>query len=309
MPVELSEKDLAQYEELGYVLLEGVLSAEKLSQLRAETEAIVRQLRAETEAIVRAAAGVEAHDDIYDLEDSHQATVPRVRRIKAPYLHFPFFADLARDPDLLDPLVPILGENIRLYGSKMNMKSAGYGAPVEWHQDWAFYPHSNNDVLTACLLLDDMDADNGALQVIPGSHRGPIHDHHHDGYFCGALDAAAARIDTSKAVSCSGAAGDMLIFHARIIHGSAVNSSNRQRRLLIHELTAADAWPLTGPKGSVAEFQSWVVRGEATWDIRVEDVPVRLPYPAATHQGSIYENQKGSGRRQFDVFEDRRAAT
>lgn len=298
MPVEISEEDAAQYEELGYLLIPGVLPAEKLAELRAETG-----------KVIAAAAGLSDHDPVYDLEDSHSAAQPRVRRIKAPYLHFDYFAALARDPDLLDPLVPILGQNIRLYGAKMNMKSAGFGAPVEWHQDWAFYPHSNNDVLTACLLLDDMDEGNGALQVIPGSHKGPIFDHHHDGKFCGALDAAADDIDLSTAVSCSGKAGDMLIFHARIIHGSAVNQSNRPRSLLIHEFTAADAWPLTGPKGSVEEFQSWVVRGEASWEIRSEDVPVRLPYPVASHQGSIYENQKGSGRRQFETHEQLQAAT
>jgi phytanoyl-CoA hydroxylase len=298
MSIKLSAGDLAQFDEQGYVLVAGALSAEKLSVLRTETE-----------AVVAAAAGVGEHDEIYDLEDSHRAGVLRVRRIKAPYLHFDYFAQLARDPDILDPLVPILGKNIRLYGSKINMKSAGFGAPVEWHQDWAFYPHSNNDVLTACLLLDDMDEDNGALRVVPGSHKGPIYDHHHDGLFCGALDAAAEELDTDSAVSCCGAAGDMLVFHARCIHGSAVNRSNRQRRLLIHELTAADAWPLTGPKGSVEEFQSWVVRGEPTWNMRMEEVPVRLPYPAASHQGSIYENQKGSGRRRFDVFQEKQAAT
>ena len=40
-----------------------------------------------------------------------------------------------------------------------------------------------------------------------------------------------------------------------------------------------------------------------------EGVPVRLPYPVADHQGSIYENQKGSGRRQFETFEQKRAST
>ena len=160
MPVEISEQDLAQYEELGYLLIPGVLAAEKLAVLRRETE-----------AVIAAAAGCAGHDAVYDLEDSHSAAQPRVRRIKAPYLHFEYFAALARERDILDPLVPILGENIRLYGSKMNMKSAGFGAPVEWHQDWAFYPHSNNDVLTACLLLDDMDEGNGALRIIPGSHK------------------------------------------------------------------------------------------------------------------------------------------
>ena len=61
------------------------------------------------------------------------------------------------------------------------MKSAGYGSPVEWHQDWAFYPHTNDDVLATGIYLDDCDVDNGPLMVLPGTHRGPTFDHHADG--------------------------------------------------------------------------------------------------------------------------------
>jgi hypothetical protein len=32
-------------------------------------------------------------------------------------------------------------------------------------------------------------------------------------------------------------------------------------------------------------------------------VPVRLPLPSAVHQGSIYENQRASGRRYFMTAE------
>ena len=70
------------------------------------------------------------------------------------------------------------------------MKSAEYGSPVEWHQDWAFYPHTNQDVLAVGILLDDMDPDNGPVLVLPGSHKGPVYDHHSFGAFCGAIDIA-----------------------------------------------------------------------------------------------------------------------
>ena len=41
------------------------------------------------------------------------------------------------------------------------MKSAQYGSPVEWHQDWAFYPHTNDDILAIGVMLDDMTLENG----------------------------------------------------------------------------------------------------------------------------------------------------
>ena len=79
--------------------------------------------------------------------------------------------------------------------SKLNLKAAGYGAPVEWHQDWAFYPHTNDDLAAVGIMIDDVDHANGPLLVIPGSHKGPIFDHHADGVFCGAMDPARGEVD------------------------------------------------------------------------------------------------------------------
>lgn len=287
MAIEQTDKDF--FAEHGFIHVGPVLTAEKL-----------RALQAETDAVVQAARGVESNNEIYDLESTHTPTIPRVRRIKTPHLFFPVFEDLARDPDITDPVADLIGENIRLYGGKINIKAAGYGAPVEWHQDWAFYPHTNDDVLTVGIFLDDMDADNGPLCVMPGSHKGPIFNHHSNGAFCGALDLNESRLNFEQAVPMTGRAGDMLIFHARAIHGSEGNRSNRQRRLLIFEMTAADAWPLAGLRDGYDEFQRWVIRGEGGLVPRLEDVPVRMPYPTAVYGGSIYENQRAMDRQYFE---------
>ena len=67
------------------------------------------------------------------------------------------FGRLLRTSGVIDPVKQLIGPDLRLHGSKLNMKSAGYGAPVEWHQDWAFYPHTNEDVLAIGIMLDDVD--------------------------------------------------------------------------------------------------------------------------------------------------------
>ena len=85
------------------------------------------------------------------------------------------------------------GPDIRFDTAKLNMKSAGFGAPVEWHQDWAFYPHTNDDLAAVGVMFDDMELENGPLMIVPGSHRGPVFDHHADGVFCGAMDPAQTR--------------------------------------------------------------------------------------------------------------------
>ena len=74
--------------------------------------------------------------------------------------------EIVRSPAVLDILKKLIGPGLRLHGSKLNMKSAHYGSPVEWHQDWAFYPHTNDDVLAIGVLLDDCDLSKS------GCHRG-----------------------------------------------------------------------------------------------------------------------------------------
>jgi ectoine hydroxylase-related dioxygenase (phytanoyl-CoA dioxygenase family) len=190
---------------------------------------------------------------------------------------------------------------VRLHGSKLNMKAPHYGSPVEWHQDWAFYPHTNDDLLAVGCMLDDMLLENGPLLALPGTHRADkVWDHHADGRFCGAIDPAAAGLDFGAAVAVTGPAGSCSFHHARLIHGSAQNRSQRSRNLLLYECAAADAWPLMNFNG-LEEFDSRMICGRPTIEPRLAPVPVRMPYPPAANQGSIYENQTGTRARFFEM--------
>jgi ectoine hydroxylase-related dioxygenase (phytanoyl-CoA dioxygenase family) len=283
----LTKSQIEHYREFGYLVVPGALPRDLLANLRTTVD-----------QLVAGAANLNTHTDIYDLEDSHTSTTPRVRRIKTPHKHFAFFAELTRAACITDILAQILGSDIRLHGSKLNMKSAGYGAAVEWHQDWAFYPHTNDDVLATGIYLDDCSMENGPLLVVPGSHNGPVYDHHANGYFTGAMDPELEIAGYDRAVPLVGEAGSMTIHHARLVHGSALNRSSKPRRLLLHEYAAADAWPLMG----VANFEDFVgriVRGKPTLEPRLAPVPVRMPLPPSPFQGSIYENQKANPKRFF----------
>ena len=205
-------------------------------------------------------------------------------------------------------LEPLIGEHIRLRtGGKINLKSPGDGAAVEWHQDWAFYPHTNQSVLAVGILLDDMAADNGPVMVLPGSHTGEIYDHHSEGAFCGAIDVEGAGLDMSCAREIHGPAGAITVHHARLVHGSAVNLSDRARRILFYVYAAADAWPLAGVD-NLDEFDGMLMQGEPTLQPRLEVVPVRMPLPRAPNQGSIYENQRTLRNRYFGLAQGARAS-
>jgi phytanoyl-CoA hydroxylase len=287
---EISDAAVEQYGELGYLVVPDLISSDEIGAL----QAIIDRLVAE-------AASVEAHDDVYDLEPIHSRALPRVRRIKTPHRIDPAFHDLVRSEKVLAVLSRLIGPALRLHGSKLNIKAAQYGSPVEWHQDWAFYPHTNDDILAIGVMLDDMEPTNGPLLVVPGSHKGPIWDHHANGRFCGAIDPSLIEREVATAVPLTGKAGSTSFHHVRLVHGSAQNTSNRRRQLLLYEVAAADAWPIMAPASSYRDFDQRMIAGQSTIEPRMVRLPVRMPYPPALDQGSIYENQKSAQRRYFEV--------
>jgi ectoine hydroxylase-related dioxygenase (phytanoyl-CoA dioxygenase family) len=286
----LTQAQKDEYDSVGAIVVPDVLSAAEVAELRAVTDGFVERARAVT-----------AHDAIYDLEDSHSAAQPRVRRIKAPHLHHAAYAALVRHPKIVAVLQDLWGPDIRFDTAKLNLKSAGFGAAVEWHQDWAFYPHTNDDLAAVGVMMDDMELENGPLMILPGTHKDPVvHDHHgEDGRFCGAMDPGKKEVDYAAAVPLTGRAGSITVHHVRAVHGSAPNTSNRDRRLLLFQFRAADAWPLLGFPEGMEAYDRLMVAGNPTLTPRLAAVPVKLPLPPAEKQGSIYENQKGLKNRFF----------
>ncbi len=278
----ISDAQIAEYHDRGFVVVEDIFSADDIKKMNDAMNRLIESARALTE-----------HTDIIDLEPTHSPETPRVRRIKDPFSNDPVFHEMSKHPKLIAALTALIGPNLRVHGSKINLKSATYGSPVEWHQDWAFYPHTNDDILAVGIMLDEMTEDNGPLLCVPGSHKGPTYDHHQDGHFVGAIDPDASGIDFSKAEKIKGKAGSCSFHHVRMIHGSGQNTSGRNRRLFLLEVAAADAWDLRGMSriGSWDQFKATVIAGEATNEPRIVPTPVRLPFPEALKKGSIYESQ------------------
>ena len=284
----ISDKDVETYRRDGVIVVPEVLDGGTLTK--------VRQVIAE---LVAGAAEITEHTDVYDLEPGHTREHPRVRRIKTPHKVHPIFDEIVRSAPVIDILKKLIGPGLRLHGSKLNMKSAQYGSPVEWHQDWAFYPHTNDDVLAIGVLLDDCDLANGPMLVTPGTHTGEVWNHHgDDGCFAGLIDPDTIKDEIERAMPCMGKAGSMSFHHVRALHGSAQNTSDRPRNLLLYEVAASDAWPLMGVK-DFDEFNSRLLTGGVVVTPRLTNVPVRMPLPPAKRQGSIYETQSASKKSYF----------
>jgi len=274
----LDAAQIEAFERNGYLTVEDVLTAAELTELRRVTDEFVERSRQ-----------VGSNDATFDLEPGHSASAPSLRRIKHPISKHPVYAKYARHEPILDIVECLLGPNLRYHNNKLNMKNPAHGSAVEWHQDWAFYPHTNDSILEVVIALDDMTPQNGALMVVPGSHRGRTWDHHQDGLFVGAITDPAFTPD--GAVSVTVKAGGITLHHVRMVHGSRPNLSDKPRRMFFIGFYATDAWPLIPGDDSLEDLDGRIVRGGPTLEPRMKDLPVRLSLPRVPG-GSIYEQQE-----------------
>ena len=274
----LTDEQRSFYQEFGYLLLPGFLSADQVRELQ--------QVTSEFECRARQVA---QSNELFDFGPSQNGDPPRLRRIKSPHKHHAAYRKLVSDPKLISVLRDLITPNIRLYGSKLNLKSPRGGEPVLWHQDWAYRAQTNDDILTVAIALNDMFVSNGCLLVMPGSHHGKIWNHHQAGEFVGAV--TDPDFDPSVAVPIEMKAGGVSLHHVRLLHGSAPNTSSIPRRLLLFTYAAADSWPLAGV-ADLDNYDAMMVRGTPPKSPRLEKVPVaQAPRPEKIGTRELFDLQ------------------
>jgi ectoine hydroxylase-related dioxygenase (phytanoyl-CoA dioxygenase family) len=115
-----------------------------------------------------------------------------------------------------------------------------------------------------------------------------LYSHHQNGIFAGAV--TDDNFKSAEPVPITLKAGGISIHHARSLHASAPNVSDRPRRLLLFQYCAIDAFPI-GSMPDWKTFNANILRGEPIFEARLTPVPVRIPLPTGDRVGSIYEIQ------------------
>lgn len=217
------------------------------------------------------------------------------RRIWSPTQQHTAFEQAAAHPTLLDHVEALIGPDILFHYSKLHLKAPHVGSVVDWHQDFAYYPHTNTDLVTAMLYLDDTTTENSALQAIPGSHLLGLADHYLDGHFRGKVAGADAP-DPALAVPIEAPAGSVIFIHPLLLHYSSPNRSDRYRRAFLPAYRAADAYPIHfGAHAGHNEPGVKLLRGSVSDTARVEAGTWRLPL-AERPFGSLFQLQEGPGQ-------------
>ena len=149
-----------------------------------------------------------------------------------PHIQDERWLDICRRPNLLDAVQSVLGPNLILVYSSVFIKPPHSMDTVPWHQDNTYWPSvRGTDVVTVWLAIDDADAENAAMMVIPGSHAGyrehvTVSSQAHE-----MLDKKIVVTDEMeiKAVTLEMAAGSVSIHDSFLLHASGSNRSGRRR--------------------------------------------------------------------------------
>ena len=260
----LSPAQVEQYNGEGYVVVPDFLTAEQIAAFLKEMDA------------VSAGNTLAEHDAArMEMEPNQPPDGTQVRRLYEPCGQYPVFNEFSRSDKLLDAVEALLGPDLVYHYSKINMKPAGVGSPVEWHQDLSYYPLSNRGSVSILFYLDEATVENGCLQVIPGRHRDELLSHSTDGFFQGRV---TETVDESQAVPVPGTAGSVIFMHAMTPHASIANTSTEPRRTLILSYRRADAFPIyAGEMTHKTEVHARLVRGQFPQEARFEDRSFPIP--------------------------------
>jgi phytanoyl-CoA hydroxylase len=260
----------------GYLTVPDAVTPDQLAALRGQLRAWIEESRGHDAPWGSLIDGRPR----FDLAPGHRATDPQLRRVSAPSEMAESFRAAMQASRMTDMVADLIGPNVAYHHCKINLKLPGAETEVGWHQDFPFTPHSNDDLVTALLFLDDVTMDNGALMVVAGSHRNGLRSLYRGERFVAKVADNIAAEAERVAEPAIGPAGSVCLMHTSLLHGSKANDSPRSRNLFITVYRAADAWPLAASPVP-SSLMGLIVRGTAQRTARLMQATVELPPDSA----------------------------
>lgn len=221
--MQITQSQLAQYDRDGFLIFPNLFSAAEVAAMKAELK---RVQQIDTDHLVRERSGGIAKTIFRMHEDNGPTASPVYRRA-------------SRSPRLLEPAQGILrDEQLYIYHTKCNLKTAIDGSVWQWHQDYGSWKKDGvptEQLTTALVMLDEPTEFNGCLYFIPGSHRhGVIEPEFDESTSYKLWVVPKPRLieimrESPEPVAIVGKPGTAVFFHCNILHSSGHNLSRHDR--------------------------------------------------------------------------------
>jgi ectoine hydroxylase-related dioxygenase (phytanoyl-CoA dioxygenase family) len=234
-----------QLREQGYAIVRGVFSGDEMSEIQREVDSVEREA-------LQHHASYRDHNLYYEI--AHDPKLARRVVLQAHWFSWTNkrLESLRRDPRVLSLLEPLLGNSIKQIANQIHWKPPGGKlTSYRFHQDIRFRedPRAFSDIEGGCLnmglAIDAQTHENGALRIIPGSHRNGYLGLSDDGPIMTGTNSEeelrAAGLDPDSVVVCDLEPGDIVVWTLMTVHGSAANTSTRDRCFNINSYARADS--------------------------------------------------------------------
>jgi phytanoyl-CoA hydroxylase len=246
-PARLSDDQIKQYQDRGYLAFSGVLSGEETETSRVALSDLTRKLVATPAGRYLpprskgryGAAGYQSTDGVVSMT-LEQGFEPAEHTPEEIELKVRRYGNFAREDEVFQRMispgsllhgivVSLLGPDPVLFQEMALVKPPFIGSEKPWHQDNAYFSYAPLDqIVGVWIALDDATVANGCMHVIPGGHKSGAFRHHHDSD-C-EIDKALLEVD--RAVPVPVPAGGAMFFYGMLPHQTPPNSSPGRRRAL-----------------------------------------------------------------------------
>jgi ectoine hydroxylase-related dioxygenase (phytanoyl-CoA dioxygenase family) len=223
----LTDEQVAEYHERGYVIAPGVLTGDEVAALRAEVDAMWR----------RCGEGALS-------QNTHFRGVKKMSTLRDPQLHSALFMRCLTHPSLTSRMAQLVGPNVQLHHCKINVKTSDDAAVFPLHQDYPYFPHQQHSVCTVLVHLTDTTSERGCFRAVPGV-RQPLPHIDDDGHI---LDPQEWPLERGEELPAR--AGDVVFMNYLVPHGSNLNQTAEPRVLWIIQVRAAEDRPVEQPAGT-----------------------------------------------------------
>jgi non-heme Fe2+,alpha-ketoglutarate-dependent halogenase len=200
----LSESQINQYHTNGYLLdLPPIYTPQEMAQINADLPNLLALLS--------------PNETAKDIREWHETST---------YLY-----DIVMNPRIHDLVEPILGPDFYCWASSFFIKEPFSTSTVGWHQDAYYWPMHPHNSVTVWLAFDDVDAENGAMKVVPGSHLHGVIQHKRSQQTTSilTLELETGTFSSEDAVQFHLQAGQVSLHDDRAVHSSPANPSPRRR--------------------------------------------------------------------------------
>ena len=229
----LGQKTLNHYHQNGYLVMKDLVPTDMVKSMCMQTDGIASGNIAYPEQDIEYEPGIKEDRGAHSL-----------RKLNRCAENNSIFSAHVSNKYVLSVVCDLIGEDVKLYGTQLFMKPPG-GMEKAYHQDSAYFPIQPRELVTCWTALDEVTAENGAVCVIPGSHKQEVLPHNASWMVGDRVDMKVSdeRICRDQEVALLMTAGSCSFHHSMLLHRSGVNHTNHSRRgLAVHYMSARSHW-------------------------------------------------------------------